>query len=68
MRRSPLLRSTNNPFRQPGLGGRHALQVLAHIDPPDIILLDCKMPVMTGGQFLARMRWNPELRRIPRSG
>src|SRR3954471_8066077 len=45
--------------------GKHALQVLSHIEAPDVILLDYKMPVMSGSQFLARKRWNPRLRCIP---
>lgn len=35
------------------------------MDAPDLILLDYKMPVMSGSQFLARRRWNPRLRGIP---
>ena len=45
--------------------GRHALQVLAHIGTPDLILLDWLMPVMSGSHFLARKRRNPRLRPIP---
>ena len=33
--------------------GRHAFQMLERIAPPSLILLDYKMPVMNGTQFLA---------------
>lgn len=45
--------------------GRHALQVLAKIDLPELILLDYLMPGMSGSQFLERKRWNPRIRGIP---
>ena len=45
--------------------GQHALHVLEKIEPPDLILLDYKMPVMDGKQFLAMMRGNPRLQTIP---
>jgi CheY-like chemotaxis protein len=45
--------------------GQHGLHVLDKIDPPDLILLDYKMPVMDGKQFLAMMRGNPRLQTIP---
>jgi CheY-like chemotaxis protein len=45
--------------------GQHALHVLDKIEPPDLILLDYKMPVMDGKQFLAVMRRIPKLQSIP---
>ena len=45
--------------------GRHALQLLDRIDRPDVILLDYKMPMMDGKQFLAEMRRIDHLRAIP---
>jgi CheY-like chemotaxis protein len=45
--------------------GQHALQVLEKIDPPDLILLDYKMPVMDGRQFLSVMRRIPRLQSVP---
>ncbi len=45
--------------------GQHALQMLEKIEPPDLILLDYKMPVMDGKQFLSIMRRIPHLQMIP---
>ena len=36
--------------------GRQALEVLARIVPPSLILLDLMMPIMDGWQFLAERR------------
>ncbi len=45
--------------------GQHALHMLEKMDPPDLILLDYKMPVMDGKQFLAVQRRTPRLGNIP---
>jgi chemosensory pili system protein ChpA (sensor histidine kinase/response regulator) len=44
--------------------GQHALNVLERIQP-DLILLDYKMPVMDGKQFLSLMRRTPQFQTIP---
>ena len=44
--------------------GQHALNVLERIQP-DLILLDYKMPVMDGKQFLSVMRRTPQFQTIP---
>ena len=49
----------------PARDGRHALQLLAKIGIPQLILLDYVMPGMGGSEFLERKRWNPRLRCIP---
>jgi len=45
--------------------GQHALHVLEKIDPPDLILLDYKMPIMDGKQFLSVLRRMPRLQTVP---
>lgn len=45
--------------------GQHALHVLDKLDVPDLILLDYKMPVMDGKQFLSAVRRTPRLQSIP---
>jgi CheY-like chemotaxis protein len=45
--------------------GQHALNILERIRQPDLILLDYKMPVMDGKQFLSIMRRTPSLQTIP---
>ncbi|MCL5097781.1 MAG: response regulator [Candidatus Omnitrophica bacterium] len=39
--------------------------VVANREKPDVILLDCMMPVMDGMEMLAKMKSNPEHRNIP---
>lgn len=45
--------------------GQHGLHLLEKIDVPDLILLDYKMPVMDGKQFLTMMRSVPRVQSIP---
>lgn len=45
--------------------GQHGLNVLERILLPDLILLDYKMPVMDGKQFLSVLRRTPILQTIP---
>lgn len=45
--------------------GQHGLNVLERIPPPDLILLDYKMPVMDGKRFLSVLRRTPVLQTLP---
>ena len=45
--------------------GREALDKLARMDPPQLILLDLKMPVMDGWQFLSEHSGAASDRRVP---
>ena len=45
--------------------GKEAIEKLATIAPPGVILLDLKMPVMDGWQFLAARSADPAAPRVP---
>lgn len=45
--------------------GRVALDIIAEHGPPAVILLDLMMPVMSGIQFVERLRENPAHKGIP---
>lgn len=45
--------------------GRSALEALRTVPPPDIVLLDLRMPDLSGQEVLAAMRADPNLRYIP---
>ena len=45
--------------------GQHALHLLDRMERPDLILLDYKMPVMDGKQFLTLLRRIPSLQSVP---
>ncbi|WP_343073374.1 response regulator [Pyxidicoccus fallax] len=45
--------------------GSEALDELAHMRRPCLILLDLMMPVMNGHEFLARMRDTPRMQGVP---
>jgi CheY-like chemotaxis protein len=45
--------------------GREALELVASGPPPDVIVLDLMMPVMTGFEVLSAMRVNERWAKIP---
>jgi two-component system, OmpR family, response regulator VicR len=45
--------------------GQHGVHMLEKLDAPDLILLDYKMPVMDGKQFLTIVRRMPQLQDVP---
>ncbi len=45
--------------------GSDALEWLAREAPPDVLLVDLVMPVMSGGELLERVRADPRLAAIP---
>lgn len=46
-------------------GGEQALERLARVDRPSLILLDLMMPNMTGWEFCAAQRKDPRFAQIP---
>jgi CheY-like chemotaxis protein len=72
-----LLIEDDEPIRQPlkelldhegyavhtAVNGRDGLHVLRAVDPPDVIILDMVMPVMTGQDFLNLLRNDPRYAR-----
>jgi len=44
--------------------GREGL-ALAEISPPDLVIMDWQMPVMSGPEILERLKASPRLREIP---
>jgi len=46
------------------VNGAEGLDLAARVQP-DLILLDCTMPVMAGPEMLARLQADPRLRAVP---
>jgi CheY-like chemotaxis protein len=45
--------------------GSDALDWLAREAPPDVLLVDLVMPVMSGGELIQRLKADPRLARVP---
>ncbi|MBS1187112.1 MAG: response regulator receiver modulated diguanylate cyclase [Burkholderiaceae bacterium] len=45
--------------------GREALDLIAHVGPPDLLLLDVMMPEMDGYEICRRLKSAPETRNVP---
>ncbi len=45
--------------------GKELLELLATILPPDLILLDLSMPLLTGQQCLLKIRAKPQYNHVP---
>ncbi|MEM6926762.1 MAG: response regulator [Myxococcota bacterium] len=50
---------------EPAFSGRDALQMLEDGPPPDLILLDLRLPDMAGLEILRRVKQHPQWARIP---
>lgn len=44
--------------------GRQAMERLRHMDPPDLMLVDCNMPEMDGFEFVGGLRSDPSYRDV----
>ena len=62
-----IVKATLRPFACGILEAANGMQglELAKRERPDLILLDCEMPIMDGMEMLARLKADPELRPIP---
>jgi len=50
----------------PAGNGADALLILQHSDPPDLILFDLMLPLLSGWEFSAEVSRDAKLARIPR--
>jgi CheY-like chemotaxis protein len=59
-----LLEGEGYPVRE-ATNGSEALDALAHGLMPGLVLLDLRMPVMSGWEFVEVLRADPDLRKLP---